>query len=100
MMARRNQSEWNILFEAYAQSGLTLSAFAHQHGIAPKYFSLKRQKWLKQQREGNPFIEVSHSPANRSSTEAIRLRGYYGELTLPSHTSPQWLGQLLREMAA
>jgi len=102
-MARRTPTEWNALFEAHGQSNLSISEFAKQHGITPKYFSLKRQKWLSAKQDPNPFIMVNQQdtrPSHPSLKERIHLTGNYGELVLPSNVSPQWLGQLLREVSA
>jgi len=77
-MTRRCAKEWRALFEAQARSGGTAEEFCREHGLCPKYFSL-RKKALGQVVavvKTSPFVRVEPvaTPALLASVPQVRLR--------------------------
>ena len=59
-MNKRSRSQWQALFSAHQQSGLSQSQFCKQHKLCPKYFSLRRK-----QLNGEPTKATTASPLIR-----------------------------------
>jgi len=115
-MNKRSPTEWQILFEKYAASGLSAAAFCREQGLCPKYFSLRRKQLrdessgtkqkpvlvpsrikIKTQDKLNAFVPASIRPDVK---DVIHIR--LGELTvsLPMRVEAQWLSCLLLDLKA
>lgn len=82
--------------KAWQRSGLTKTAYCGQQGLNLKTFS----RWCSQMQRSavlkGKLIPVEIVPQD-GVVEPIRLKMSSGcELELPSATSPEWLGALLR----
>ena len=102
-MNKRSTTEWLDLFEQYSNSGLSAAAFCREHGLCPKYFSLRRKQLHgessstvqiknKTQPDALPFIPVSVRP-EAMSVIVVRL----GELmvSLPGTVDAVWLSDFV-----
>ena len=94
-MARRSQSEWLALFQAFEQSNLTQVAFCAQHDINATYFSLRRTKLLAKQQSA-AFVTVIPSQTSHSAMASL----HYGKVSLqiPVHDT-QAIAQLVKALA-
>jgi hypothetical protein len=97
-MTRRSKAQWQALIETYERSGMTGVAFCCEHGLNPKYFSLRRRQFLDAERQtSSRFVGVSI--LKPSSGERINLRDPSGAVVeLPPSISAQWLAQLLHAL--
>lgn len=76
-MRRRDAEEWRALFEAQARSGKPAAAFCREHGLCPKYFSLRKKALGRAPIDSPPpFVRVEREPAAQVETpaRAVRLR--------------------------
>jgi hypothetical protein len=99
-MTRRTKTQWRALFEAHATSGLTAAVFCREHGINPKYFSLRRHELseVPKKRTSN-FTPVS--AMKLSDNERITVRDPCGlRVELPLGIEAKWLAELLRSLRA
>jgi len=99
-MTRRTKAQWRALIEAHASSGLTATAFCRDHGVNPKYFSLRRRELGEgtSKRTSN-FIRVS--AMKLPGGERITVRDRFGmSVELPLGIEPKWLAELLRSLRA
>jgi len=97
-MKKRNESEWRALFAAHEESSLTAAVFCREHGLCPKYFSLrKRQLGWHPGKGKSPFVVVQKRQTERQTvTDAdIRLRYQGMEILIPA-TSPQLAVEVIR----
>ena len=113
-MATRNLSQWQKIVEEQLTSELNVSAFCQQNNINLKTFYNRRAKLglgkkhkapvvinAKQVSEvASGFVQVKPAPEIGRSAAAMTLQTSQATLQLPPTVSPQWLGQLLRELAA
>ncbi|WP_019604721.1 IS66 family insertion sequence element accessory protein TnpA, partial [Teredinibacter turnerae] len=60
---------WPQLFADYEQSGLSQTEFCKQHGINPKYFSLKLSK--RKASESSPFAKAIVQPEVEYTTSLV-----------------------------
>lgn len=98
-MKRRTPSQWRALFSEHKMSGLTATAFCREHGLNPKYFSLRR-KQLQDGEDVKPdtsFVPVVMSPTCKTSVLELK-RGHDFVLTIPPSVSPTWLATLLQQL--
>ncbi|WP_019605888.1 IS66 family insertion sequence element accessory protein TnpA [Teredinibacter turnerae] len=65
---------WPQLFADYEQSGLSQTEFCKQHGINPKYFSLKLSK--RKASEGSPFAKAIVQPEVEYTTSLVLHIGH------------------------
>ncbi|MCP4801194.1 MAG: IS66 family insertion sequence element accessory protein TnpB [bacterium] len=102
-MNKRSTADWLDLFEQHSNSGLTAAAFCREHGLCPKYFSLRRKQLHnrslsavpikhKTQSDAGSFIPVSVRPET-SSVIVVQL----GELTvnLSGNVAAGWLSDFV-----
>jgi len=61
-MVRRSVDEWGALFEAQTRSGMTAASFCREHGLCPKYFSLRKKALGK----ATPFVRIEGAPVQRA----------------------------------
>ena len=97
-MLRRTSEQWLALFDKHKASGLTQTAFAKQHGIAPSYFSLRKQQLLAWQQDDNDgFVELT--PQGMLFCQPMVLKKRDVELHLPAGTDAVWVATLLKAMS-
>ncbi len=100
-MIKRTTEQWQSLFIAHEQSGMTATAFCREHKLCKKYFSLRKKQldWSPasgpQPKMPNPFITAVVTPPPAS----IELHSGAARLTLPAHVEPLWLATLLKALA-
>jgi hypothetical protein len=97
-MTRRTKAQWRALIEAHASSGLTAAAFCRDHGLNPKYFSLRRRELGDgpKKRTSN-FVPVSTMKLPVS--DRVIVRDPFGmSVDLPLSVEPKWLAELLRSL--
>ena len=98
----RSRTEWQALIDRQSQSGLGVSEFCKQHGLAAKYFYRKRS----QLRDGKAlvpanktFVRVStESPLEPTAENNLVLQYRECQVHLPLATDPAWLSRLLRSL--
>ena len=61
-MKRRTKAQWQALIEEQSQSGLTAVEFCKQRGINDKYFSMRKQGFLKARPEQTVFAVARIAP--------------------------------------
>lgn len=66
-MSKYRKYQWPQLFAEYEQSGQTQAEFCKQHGISPKYFSLKLAK-------RNALPKPSNSVFTQASVESLPIQ--------------------------
>jgi hypothetical protein len=100
MMKRRTRDEWQALFAEQAASSFSAQQFCEQHGICPKYFSLRKQQLQSPVTDTSAFIRVQKAApmAMLDSTATVRLRHGRSEVELHA-VSPEWLSRLLVALA-
>ena len=91
-MSRKTNADWARIIQAQASSGLTATEFCCQKKLNPKYFSLRKQRYL-QQAQPLPFIEAKVLPRPELP---IKLRWRELELVLPQHCDAHWLLTLMQ----
>ncbi len=102
-MNKRSPTEWQILFEKHAASGLSAAAFCREQGLCPNYFSLRRkqlrgelsdteQKKPKPQAETSAFVSARFRP---DAKEYIAVRFGEIEVNLPSQVDVNWLSDFV-----
>ncbi len=97
-MSRRTSEQWLALFDQHKTSGLTQTAFAKQHGIAPNYFSLRKRQLLAWQEDSNDgFVELT--PQGMLFCQPMVLKKRDVELHLPAGTDAVWVATLLKAMS-
>jgi hypothetical protein len=113
-MAHRTFTQWQDIVSQQEASGLNVAAYCQQSNINPKTFYNRRAKLglletVKAPADSKPaqiavvstgFIQVKPATVSTPSASAMTLTTSQATLPLPSTVSPQWLGQLLRELAA
>ena len=77
MAKRRTPEQWQVLFAEYQTSGLTQAKFCRQHGLNPKYFSLRRQQFIGHQRKqpASGFIQVKPPESESSAKVSLHYQG-------------------------
>jgi len=106
-MSKRTLKQWQSLFSAHRQSGLSIAAFCKANGLCNKHFSHKRRQ-LEQKgdaisKAATPFVRATRTvPSPERSIvapAAIRWRGVYGELSFPLSVTPEWLAAFVKALA-
>ena len=93
-MKQRTRADWLSLFESHAQSGLTASAFCKQHGLCPRYFSVRKKQLLKSH---PPLIKVQKQAAPAIEAGSVRL--HLGAVQISLHgASPDYVASLLQKL--
>ncbi|MFY9179313.1 MAG: hypothetical protein WAO12_05970 [Venatoribacter sp.] len=101
----RSREQWAELFNAYEQSGLSLTDFCQANNLSQQYFALKRRKFLtaadaeREQNKSN-FAKVVLSGAGNKSSGGLVLNYRGTQLQLPVAVEPAWLAQLIKALAA
>lgn len=95
-MKRRSKSQWLSLIQEFEQSGLSQVQFCAEHGLNPKYFSLRRAK-LRASDHKTAFIEAV--PAKALLPDHVTI--HYGPVSIQvSADSVQSIAQLVKALAA
>ena len=103
-MGNRTLAQWQTIIEQQQASGLTIVDYCQQHDINPKSFSsrkaaLKTRGMLAGEPAGGAFVRVLPDAIEKSPS-TITLKAGPAALLLPGTTSPQWLANLLKAIAA
>lgn len=108
-MARKTPEQWQIIFKDQENSGLSIPEYCRQHNINTTTFYNRRAKLaLSKQRAlsstssikqpSSGFVQVKPTMTFEQPQMAIILNTRQAQLQLPSTVSPQWVGQVLREL--
>ena len=106
-MVKRSEAEWQSLFEQQTASGLSAAAFCREHGLCPKYFSLRRKQLQRQTKQspgvGNTstakratFIPAVMTTSSLSSDLLLQTGNI--RLTLPLSVDSDWLARFIRTL--
>lgn len=104
-MKRRSKEQWQELFAQQDTSGLSAAAFCEQHGLCPRYFSLRRKYLAKAANKvegGFVRAQVKPDTAREVSSAMARLLVIHtnaGRLDFNTLPPPHWLVQLLKGLA-
>jgi hypothetical protein len=104
-MKKRNEEQWRALFAQQDASGVSAAVFCKQNELCPKYFSLRRKQLAKMAgKEETGFVRVKVKPnipheASGVKAASLTIRHHVGQLEFGTLPPPQWLAQLLRELA-
>lgn len=99
-MIRRSPTQWHELFREQEASGLNAAAFCREHGVCPKYFSLRRRQLSSGAASDDTTATMpAFAPVTvRRSAEAPALEVRWGatlSLRVPIAVSPRWLIEVL-----
>lgn len=104
-MKRRSNEQWRELFSQHNTSGLSAAAFCQQHDLCPKYFSLRRKQLMKNNGEvetGFVRVQVKQETKRKAcgvTAASLIIHSNAGQLVFGTLPAPQWLAQLLRDLA-
>ena len=110
-MKRRTPTEWQNIVEQQKASGLAIVTFCQQNNINIKSFYNWRAKLGLNEQDEAPtlvkevavpakFVKVKPAKVSVGLPTEITLKTHQAMLQLPATISPQWVGQLLRELNA
>ena len=94
-MERRTKAQWQALIEEQAQSGLTAVEFCKQRGINDKYFSLRKQGFLKTRPEQTTFAVARIAPIGN----VIEVKTGHVVINLPASQPAIWLADFVKALA-
>ena len=108
-MPRKTPEQWQIIFKDQENSGLSIPEYCRQHNINITTFYNRRAKLaLNKQRQlattsatkqsPTGFVQVKPAMTFEQPQAAIILNTRQAQLQLPATVSPQWVGQVLREL--
>lgn len=108
-MARKTPEQWQEIFKDQKLSGLSIPEYCKKHHINATTFYNRRAKltFNKQQQSATPvatkqppsgFVQIKPAMTFEQPQAAIILNTRQAQLQLPSTVSPQWVGQVLREL--
>lgn len=105
----RTDEDWADLVQTQRSSQLSVAAFCRQHAINQQAFLRHRDKWQSQylQEAVEDFVHISPSTKpikevttpSREEKPTISLNVGQVNLCFCEKTSPQWVAQLIREVA-
>ena len=105
----RTDEDWDELIQAQRSSKLSVAAFCRQHAINQQAFLRHRDKWQIKclQDAVEDFVQISPSDqpikeattAVREEKPTISLNVGQVNVCFCEKTSPQWVAQLIREVA-
>lgn len=108
-MAKKTPEQWQAIFKDQESSELSIPEYCRKHQINATTFYNRRAKLaLNKQRQlattstikqpSTGFVQVKSSITLEAPKTAIMLNTRHAQLQLPSTVSPQWVGQVLREL--
>ena len=107
-MAKKTPEQWQAIFKDQENSGLSIPEYCRKHHInATTFYNPRAKLTLNKQRQvataaaqetPTDFIQVKSSPTLGQPLMAITLNTRQAQLQLPTTVSPQWVGQVLREL--
>jgi len=98
-MSRRSKSDWQALFTAHASSGITATAFCHERGLNPSYFSLCRKQLLINEEEAATPSFIPVAMTSRHNIPMIELQHGHGLVVkIPISVSSAWLAELIQQL--
>lgn len=103
-MTRKTFDDWKNLVEKQIASGLSVPQFCNQHNLNPKYF-YSRKSMIVNASDNAGFIQaqVITQQTTRLDTKpeaSITFSNAVGELTLPQHTSVQFIVELFKGLTS
>ena len=108
-MAKKTPEQWKTIFEDQEHSGLSIPEYCRQHQINATTFYNRRAKlaFNRQRPTATPveakqastgFIQIKPAITLEQPQALITLNTHQAQLQLPTSVSPQWVGQVLREL--
>ncbi len=103
-MSRRTREQWQLAINEQQTSGLSISQYCREHQIKPQTFYARRSALKKQNSpavttHSSDFVKVANASL-APALDAIYIKTHQATIQLPTDTSPQWLGQFMREWSA
>lgn len=96
-MKKRTKAQWLELIQQQQASGQTQAQFCREHGVCPRYFSL-RKKQLSQPEKAKPFVQAKRTlPVGNG--RFLTLRTATTELVLHQALSSQEIALLVKALA-
>jgi hypothetical protein len=99
-MARRTREQWQGLFQAQIESGLSATEFCRRRDIDPNYFFQRKGKLGRRPEASDEkaagFVEL-RPPLPVAGALELHFSGV--SLSLPANASPGWVATLMRELA-
>ena len=104
-MKHRSVEQWQDIIEQQKNSGLSIATYCRENNISTTSFYHYRSKLnfgrqIKAPAAQTGFVQVKPASTIEHSSAVITLQTNLVTLKLPLTVSPQWLGQLLRELSA
>lgn len=108
-MAKKTPEQWQVIFKEQENSGLSIPEYCRLNHINATTFYNRRAKLaLNKQRQlattsatkqpSTGFVQVKPAMTLEQPQAAIVLNTRQAQLQLPATVSPQWVGQVLREL--
>jgi len=100
-MKRRSKEEWLTLFDEHKTSGLSATAFCHEHGLNVQYFGKRRMQLLGNNNinSTSSFLPVAVTGRNIAGMVELQLDETL-RLKIPLSVSPTWLVELIQQLQA
>lgn len=109
-MARKTTKQWQAIFKEHENSGLSVPKYCQKHHINVTTFYNRRAKLalnkqnqivntVSAQDKPSDFIQVKPTLTVSQPQAVIILNTCQAQLQLPASVSPQWVGQVLKELA-
>ena len=94
-MKRRTKAQWQALIQEQAQSGVAAVEFYKQRGINDKYFSMRKQGFLKAKPEQTAFAVARIAPIGN----VIEVKTGHVVINLPASQPAIWLADFVKALA-
>ena len=90
----RSKEQWQQLFQAHKESGLTAAEFCRQQGINDRYFSQRQKDLGFRKPDTKRFVQVKmDKPAYRT---VMSLKTAQGQIEFNTWPDPDYVRQLLK----
>ena len=106
-MNKKTPEQWQATFKEQENSGLSIPEYCRKHHINATTFYNRRAKLaVNKQRQltaaaaksSSGFVQLKPALTIEQPQMAITLNTRQAQLQLPTSISPQWVGQVLREL--
>jgi len=98
-MKTRTQEQWRKLVELHEASGKTAVEFCKEHGVSSKYFSVWKNRFLKEELAGQAFVPVKVNKQSIRTVEPLIVHCKGIELKFPEELSAERIGQIIKACA-
>ena len=98
-MKTRTKDQWRELVEAQDKSGQTAVEFCKAHGVSSKYFSVWKNRFLKEGQAEQPFVPVKVNKQSPTTSESLIVLCNGIEVKLPTELSAVRVGQIIKSCA-